>query len=181
MKLKSTPQLSECAELVAFFGAFCLFLSTVEFLIPKPLPFFRIGLANIPILLSIYLFKTKNTMQLIFLKVLGQGLVNGTLFSYIFIFSACGSLASGVIMIVTRRLLGKKITLIGISVLGALASNITQIIFARFFIFGSGAWLIGPPLLVIGVITSILLGLFAERYYRISPWIREVSEVCREG
>ncbi|MFP4442277.1 MAG: Gx transporter family protein [Spirochaetia bacterium] len=176
---KSTRQLSNCSELIALFGAFCLFLSTVEFMIPKPLPFFRLGLANIPVILSIYLFKPKYTIMLILLKILGQGLINGTLFSYIFIFSAAGSLASGLVMITGFKIFGKRISLIGISILGALASNVSQIFFARMFIFGTGAWLIGPPILVIGLISSIVLGFFSEQFFRNSSWIREITGICR--
>ncbi|MCK5201492.1 MAG: Gx transporter family protein, partial [Spirochaetales bacterium] len=37
-------------DTIALFAAFCIFLSTVEYLIPKPFPFFRLGLANFPII-----------------------------------------------------------------------------------------------------------------------------------
>ncbi|MDR1230490.1 MAG: heptaprenyl diphosphate synthase, partial [Spirochaetaceae bacterium] len=30
----------------ALLGAFCLFLSSIEYMIPKPLPFMRLGIAN---------------------------------------------------------------------------------------------------------------------------------------
>ena len=34
-------------RLVALAAAVCLFLASIEYLIPKPLPFLRIGLANL--------------------------------------------------------------------------------------------------------------------------------------
>lgn len=39
--------------LVPVFGALCFFLSAIEFVIPKPLPFLRIGLANVPLILAL--------------------------------------------------------------------------------------------------------------------------------
>jgi uncharacterized membrane protein len=123
---------------LAFFGAFCLFLSTLEFLIPKPLPFMRIGLANLPILLALRLYPPRFTLALTALKILGQGIINGTLFSYIFLFSSAGSLTSALIMLGCVRIFGERMSLIGISLLGSLASNSVQILFARFFCWGKG-------------------------------------------
>ncbi|MDO4507705.1 MAG: Gx transporter family protein, partial [Spirochaetales bacterium] len=57
---------------------------------PKPVPFFRLGLANLPIMLSFLCMTKKESTALIFLKVLLQGIISGTLFSYIFLFSLAG-------------------------------------------------------------------------------------------
>jgi len=68
-------------DAIALMGALCLFFSTLEYLIPKPFPFFRLGLANLPILLSLSIFNPADVLLLVALKVIGQGLVNGTLAS----------------------------------------------------------------------------------------------------
>ena len=73
---------SKKLDATALLGALSLFLSTLEYLIPKPLPFIRLGLANLPILIALFLLPPKFIFLLIGLKILGQGLVNGTLFSY---------------------------------------------------------------------------------------------------
>ncbi|MCX7786884.1 MAG: Gx transporter family protein [Spirochaetes bacterium] len=148
-------------EKIALYGAFCLFLSTIEFLIPKPLPFFRLGLANLPILLVLRKESPRFILALVGLKIFGQALVNGTLFSYIFVFSTAGSLASGITMTILSFLPARYLSLIGISVMGALASNLVQILLARYFLLGEGAWLIGPPFLALGTVTGILLGAIA--------------------
>lgn len=157
-------------HLLALMAAFCMFLSMIEYLIPKPIPFMRLGLANLPILLALSLFSTRKVMLLIFLKVLGQGLVNGTIFSYIFLFSAAGSFSSGLMMIVVNKLLHRNISMVGICMAGALASNLVQIVIARFVIFGTSAYLIGPPFLTIGLVSSVVMGLFAEKFSRESIW-----------
>jgi len=72
---------------LALLGAFCLFLSAVEYMIPKPLPFMRIGLANLPLMLALDIFPLYAFLILVCVKVLGQALITGTLFSYFFIFS----------------------------------------------------------------------------------------------
>jgi heptaprenyl diphosphate synthase len=55
----------------------------------------RLGIANIPIMISLIIFNPAMTFILVLLKIAGQGIITGTLFSYVFIFSFCGSLAGG--------------------------------------------------------------------------------------
>ena len=83
---------------IAFFSALCFFLSALEYAVPKPLPFFKIGFANLPILISLSVLKKKETMLLVFLKIFLQAVISGTLFSYVFVFSFAGSVASGLFM-----------------------------------------------------------------------------------
>ena len=68
-------------NILAMLAAVAIFFSTLEFLIPKPVPFFRVGLANIPILLVIRFFRLRDVAALTLLKVIAQGLINGTLAS----------------------------------------------------------------------------------------------------
>lgn len=171
-----TERTKRYLELVAIFGAFALFLSTIEYLIPKPLPFIRIGLANLPILVSLSVLPVPYILLLTGIKIIGQGLINGSMFSYIFVFSFAGSLASAGVMIVLHRVLQRRITLLGISVFGALASNFVQLFMARLIIIGEGALLIAPPFLSVGLVTSILLGLFAVRFTSQSRWYRGLLE-----
>ena len=161
-------------DLVAFMGAICLFLSAIEYMIPKPIPFLRVGIANVPILLCLDVLPVPLLLLVVVLKVIGQGLIGGTLISYVFLFSAVGSFASALSMLLFRRLFASRISLVGVGVLGALFSNITQILLARVLIFGEGAWLIAPPFLALGTVTATLLGLFAERFAARSRWLASV-------
>jgi heptaprenyl diphosphate synthase len=145
----------------------------VEFMIPKPLPFLRLGLANLPILAGLSILNPGEVMILVILKILGQGLINGTLFSYIFLFSALGSLAAGLVMMLLWRFGQRFFSYIGISILGALASNLTQLVFSMLTVFGKEAWLIAPPFLAVGTVTAILLGIFAQRFSLVSQWMKE--------
>jgi heptaprenyl diphosphate synthase len=168
-KLTNSP--GRRVDLVAFLGALCMFLSAVEYMIPKPIPFLRVGVANLPILISLDLLPVPYLLLVVVLKVIGQGLVGGTLFSYVLLFSAAGSFSSSLAMLLTRRLFGTRVSLVGTGVIGALFGNTAQIVLARFLIFGEGAWLIAPPFLAIGTITAALLGVFAERFVARSVWL----------
>lgn len=162
----------ETRRMLAFYGAFCLFLSTVELAIPKPLPFMRIGLANLPILMALRTQRPRFILALSLVKILGQGLVGGTFFSYIFLFSAVGSLASALVMLGLHLTAKEAFSLVGLGVSGALASNLAQVYLARYFLLGRGAWLIAPPFLLVGGLSGVLLGAFAQKLWESSPWLR---------
>ena len=158
---------------IALLGAFCLYLSTIEYMIPKPLPFMRIGIANLPLMLALDILPFPSFLALVGIKVLGQALMTGTLFSYIFLFSLAGTLASSLLMYAIRRGLGpKRISFMGVGIAGALCSNGTQIFLARWFIFGESAKYIAPPFLAMGIITGLALGVFCEAFIRRSAWYR---------
>jgi heptaprenyl diphosphate synthase len=139
-------------------------------MIPKPLPFMRIGIANLPLILALDIFPFGPFLVLVSLKVLGQALITGALFSYVFLFSLAGTFASALSMYTLRRLLGVRIGFIGISVTGALLSNAAQLGLARLFIFGDSVRYIAPPFLAVGLVTGIALGVFCEYFSRQSKW-----------
>jgi heptaprenyl diphosphate synthase len=155
---------------IALMGAFCLFLSAIEYLIPKPLPFLRIGLANLPLMLALDIFKLRAFFALICLKIFGQALITGTLFSYIFLFSMTGTLLSALLMFALRWIFGKRLTFIGIGTAGAFVSNVSQLSLAYVFIFGENIRYITPPFLAAGLVTGIVLGVFCEAFVRKSKW-----------
>jgi len=155
---------------LALLGALCLFLSTIEFMIPKPLPFMRIGIANLPLMLALDIFPLPVFLLLAAIKILGQALITGTLFSYIFLFSLAGTALSALSMYALRRLAGKHISFTGIGVLGAVVSNAAQLMLASVFLFGNVVRYIAPPFLAAGLITGAALGIFCELFTRQSAW-----------
>ena len=72
---------------LSFSAALCMFFSMIEYAIPKPLPFLRLGLANIPFILGLFKLKKREYFFLVLLKVIFQSLISGTFFSYIFVYS----------------------------------------------------------------------------------------------
>ena len=162
---------------LALLAAAALFLASVEYAIPKPVPFLKLGLANLPVLVALTVMRPREILALVALKVVGQGIVQGTLFSYIVLFSAAGSLASAAVMLLLHRGLGRHLSLVGVSIMGALASNLAQVAAARLIIFGESAWLIAPAFLITGTISALLLGLFAERFVHRSRWLEEFRQM----
>lgn len=153
------------------FAGLCFFLSLVDVMIPKPVVFFRLGLANLALMLAMDVLSTRSFFLLLLVKVIGQAMLSGTIFSYVIIFSFIGTFSSGSVIYILNFLRKKRlISFIGISMLGALVSNIAQWFFARYVLFGVGAWYILPPMMVFSLITSLLIGLFANSFYLSSIW-----------
>lgn len=157
-------------SLIARLAALALFLSTVEYLIPKPLPFMRLGLANLPLMVALPLLDPVSYIILVLLKVAGQALVNGTLFSYIALFSLFGTVSSALVMFLFFRSGRHLFSFVGISMAGAMASNSVQLLLSYYLIFGSSILLIAPAFLIMGLLSSILLGLFVQRFTERSVW-----------
>ena len=166
-------------EITAFLGALCLFLSAVEYLIPKPLQFYRLGLANLPILLVLKFLRPADLLLVLLLKVVGQGLINGTLASYVFLFSMAGSVSSVLAMGLVHRVGGRHVGYIGVSLSGALASSVVQLALAVTFIFGETARIIAPLILGSGVITGLVIGVFADRFASVSTWLADLERRYR--
>ncbi len=165
-------------NLIFLFAGICFFLSSIELMIPKPIPFFRIGLANLPILIGIDIFSFPAFLLLLLIKVLGQAIISGTLFSYISFFSLLSTLSAGLAMYALKAKASprKYISFIGISVIGAFVSNTVQLALAVFIIFGKSALYVIPVMYIIGTITSIILGIFANKFTEDSIWYQQIKD-----
>ncbi len=164
------------ALLVPLFAAASLYLSSIEYLLPRPVPFFRFGLANIAILLAIHSFSLRDLCVLVILKVLGLGVLNGTIASYVFVFSLLGSSSGLILMYVISQVKTTHISLIGISVIGAMGSNMVQILCAIFYIFGRNAWIIAPYLFMLGIISGYIVGAIAQYFTLNSKFLPRILQ-----
>lgn len=169
------------ADLTALLGAFCLFLSALEYMVPKPLPFMRLGIANLPILLAVDILPFPWFIVLALVKVVGMSLISGSLFSYVVLFSLAGTLAAALVMWLVRRAGGRLVSFLGVSVAGAVTSNAVQVLLARVVVFGEAAWLVAPVFLGTGLLTGALLGIFAERFSAESRWFARATGRDADG
>ncbi|MDR2521275.1 MAG: Gx transporter family protein [Spirochaetaceae bacterium] len=168
-------------RIICVAGAFCAFLAVFDHLIPRPLPFLRLGLANMPLMLALFL-DLKSFALLVVVKVLSGALLSGALFSYLFLFSAAGSAASACVMFALYRLTGGcGMSFTGLGVSGALASNVVQLLLARVFVLGQGAVYIAPPFLAFGVASGFALGVLCNVFSARSRWYRAALAETADG
>jgi len=148
-------------EEICSVASLCLLFSMAEYLIPKPLPFCKLGLANLPLLLILSRWDWGGYLLVVTLKLLGSLLVGGTLFSPIALITASGGIASALAMKGLDSLCKERISFVGISVMGALASNLVQLASASLLVYGTSIWAVAPLLCSIGLASGIILGFLA--------------------
>lgn len=157
---------------VIFLAALSLVLATIDASLPKPVPFLRLGLANLPIMLALFVLPAREYFFLVFIKSLGMSIITGMLFSYVALFSFAGSFASAGIMWLFTKIFEEKISFLGIAIAGALASNSTQLILARYFVFGTSVRFMVPLFIAAGLGSGIVIGLFSLQFAKKSQWLK---------
>ncbi len=131
-----------------------LILYVLEAHIPQPLPWARIGLANAATLLALVLWGFWEGLAVVLVRTFLGSLLVGTLLSPIFLFALCGGLASLICMGLGRRYLHPLFSVVGVSVLGALAHNITQLCLAYFLYIHRGQIFFLLPFLLLATVLS---------------------------
>lgn len=180
MMTNSTPSSADQSRrLAAFLAAVAFFLSAVEYMLPRPIPFMRIGLANLPLLFAVELLPFGWYLTLALAKVLGMSLLTGSLFSYVAVFSLAGTLASALAMKGLYALAGRRVSFVGLCVSGAVTSNLAQVLLARVFVFGESARYMLPAFLGLGLASGLVLGLFSQAFSARSVWLAGIREARR--
>lgn len=149
--------------LLAFLTALSGFLSVIDAVIPKPLPFIKLGIANLITVLLIMRKQGGLALQTAFLRTLIAALIMGTLMSYTYLLSLGGAMLSVLGMWAAYRILNRRITEIGLSVIGAFFSVTAQgLIVMLFFGANGGIWLMISVMILIGLFNGILIGLIVR-------------------
>ena len=134
-----------------------------ESLIPQPLPWARLGLSNIVVLLALYYYGFREALAVSWLRVLVGGLFTGGLFSPAFIFGMTGGFFSAVVMAGARKTGKSRFSPIGISILGAAAHSVGQLAAAYLLFIGHKAiWNLLPYMLLTSIFTGGVVGVIGS-------------------
>lgn len=130
-----------------------------------PVPGMRLGLANIVTLLAIYLFGAFPTILIVFIRSLITFAFGGNLTS--FLFSIAGGLLALGVMLLLRNV--RMFSLFGVSVAGAAAHTIGQILIACGLTRSWAAASYLPVLLLVSILTGLVIaGLSIPVYKAVS-------------
>ncbi len=127
-----------------------------------PIPGFRLGLANVVILISVYLFGALPSVGIVLLRTLAVFAFGGNLSA--FLFSLCGGLLAVLAMIALRQT--KLFSLFGVSAGGAAAHSVGQISAGVFLTGSSRLFLYLPFLLWASIAAGLLIALLSVPIYR---------------
>jgi len=148
---------------LAYLSSMAIILSILEYLIPKPLPWMKIGLSNAITLYAFGVVKPKEVFYIVLARVLSVSLLIGTFLSTTFILSLTGAIASYFIMLLLFRHSKKIFSLVGISVIGALTSSFSQLFVVNYlFINSQLSYYLLPVLGGFALVGGIITGYFAE-------------------
>lgn len=162
LKIIKNNKLSEKSIIqFSFFSALAVTIFVLENMIPKPIPFLKLGLANIVVLFLLFQKKELMATSVTFSKVFIGGFFGGTLLTPSFIMSLSGSTISIIIMLLAIKS-DINFSIIGISILGAISHNVTQLFVVRYLVIKhSGIFYLTPLMIFLGLITGIVTGLVA--------------------
>lgn len=151
------------AKQVAQFGiltAVALVLGWVERLFPiaPGIPGVKLGLGNTVLLYAIYMMRPRDALLLMAVKVV----LSGFLFSSIsgMLYSFAGGILSLAVMLLLQR--GLKANILVVSIAGALAHNMGQILVALVFVLSRAVLSYVPVLVISGLVTGLLTGIVAK-------------------
>ncbi|PMQ02093.1 MAG: heptaprenyl diphosphate synthase [Dictyoglomus sp. NZ13-RE01] len=124
------------------------------------LPGSKLGIANIITLLTIYWIGLKEGLIISFLRVILVNILLGGIFGLSFFLSLTGGVVSAFIMGILER--NKNLKIIYVSIFGALAHNISQLIVVSFFISHKSILFYFPFLVFFAFITGTFNGILGE-------------------
>jgi len=148
---------------LAYLTALTLLFSYAEMILPRPFPFFRLGLANTVILLALDI-NLSSFILLSILKAIAASLMGGTLFTPFFFISLIQSLLSALVMRLLHKLISKRaVSLYGISVAGSALSALLQLGLASLYL-GSATFALLGPMLIFNSVSGIITAFFCESF-----------------
>lgn len=155
---------------LALFAALTLVLGYLETMIPLPvtIPGVKLGLANITVLIVLYLMGPRWAGITMLLKIVITSFIIGS--PSMILFSFAGSMLAFAGMLVLWRV--KTLNLIAVSVVSALLHNLGQL-FVAIIVMNSLAIIINLPIMILAAcVTGVMTGTVAKGVLRSLSFLR---------
>lgn len=136
-------------------------LFAFESLAPKPLPWMKLGLGNLPVLVALVSFGAGPALAVSATKLVVGGLLSGGFAGPAFVIGGGAGLASWLVMAAVRRVGGRLFSVVGLSIWGALAHQLSQLVLASIYIGHSGLFALVPLALFSALVSGGAIGLLA--------------------
>jgi heptaprenyl diphosphate synthase len=148
---------------IALLAAQAVIISLLERAIPFPFaiaPGAKLGLANVITCVALYTLSTKDTVKVVSVRLILATLLGGTMST--FMYSSAGAIISFIGMWTVKGLGPSRISLIGVSVTGAVLHNFGQLLIASWIAQTWTVLLYLPVLSFIGILSGVAIGIFAN-------------------
>jgi len=149
---------------IAILSAYALALHGFESLLPTPIPWLKLGLANIITLTALVLYGFRTALMVTLIRVVLASIFIGTFLGPAFILSMGGGLASVFAMGLALKAFKNLFGTVGISLIGALFHNLAQLSLAYYLFIQriEAILIISPFILLIGSLTGIVNGIISD-------------------
>lgn len=149
---------------IALLSAYAVGLHGFESLLPTPIPWMKIGLANIVTIITLLLYGIRSAIMVTFIRVILSSLFTGTFLGPSFILSLGGGITSTLAMGFVFSAAPRLFSTIGLSIVGAMFHNITQLILAYFLFIQriEAILLITPLIILLGTLTGAVNGAVSD-------------------
>lgn len=144
---------------LALFIALAVVLHTLEALLPTPVPWFRLGSANILTVAALVLFGSRAAWTLTLARIVIGSLLLGNLFSPAFFLSLTGGICATALMTLLWQVAGRLVGPVGLSTLGAVSHAAGQMLVASVLVRHPDLWRLWPPLFLFSVLSGLAIGL----------------------
>jgi heptaprenyl diphosphate synthase len=153
------PSRSRKIATLALWTGVASILFTVEETVGSPIPFFRLGLANVIPLALLVRAGAGEALTVAVLRVIVAGFLTGSLFQPSFVFSAAGGVFSMIAMTLAFKSAPRLFGLAGLSILGAFVKNAAQIAVASLlYVADLDVWSVLPLFFFVSIGAGTLVG-----------------------
>ena len=143
---------------IIFFAFISSFIAALENMFPRPIPYFRIGFSFIMIIIVLDSFKLREMILLILIKNLSVAIAFAYIFTPPFYLGLCGGIVSVIIM-KFMRVFKNTFSFVGISLAGALTSNLSQAFLSKYLFHLPDIKFLIVPVFVLSLITGSVVGI----------------------
>lgn len=143
---------------IIFFAFISSFIAALENMFPRPIPYFRIGFSFIMIIMVLDSFKLREMILLILIKNLSVAIAFAYIFTPPFYLGLCGGIVSVIIM-KFMRVFKNTFSFFGISLAGALTSNLSQAFLSKYLFHLPDIKFLIVPVFVLSLITGSVVGI----------------------
>lgn len=143
---------------VALLSALAIILGIIDSYIPSLIPGWKIGLANIVILLCLINYGIIESLFISLIRVFIVSIFASSLFSMSFFMSLAGAISSLLIMWILVKFI-KRLHLVTISIIGSLIHSLTQVLVGIIYIGNNVLLYYLPLLFLISIGSGLLIGL----------------------
>ena len=147
---------------IALLVSMSLVLHIFENMIPVPFitPGAKLGLANIITVIALYTLNDKEAFLVLFLRIILSVMFGGSISRLIY--SLSGGVLSYLMMVITKRIFKEKVSIIGVSCVGAVFHNIGQLLASALVVKTISVMLYLPVMSIAGIGTGIFVGITGE-------------------